>query len=39
MSDFNVLNTGYHQGPDTGLDGSLIYPTMQLFQVMIGTSY
>lgn len=30
MSDLNVFNIGYRQRPDTGLDGSLIYPNMEM---------
>lgn len=36
MSDLNALNIGYCQRPDTGLDGSLIHPNMEIFQMMIG---
>lgn len=36
MSDLNALNIDYCQRPDTGLDGSLIYPNMEMFQMIIG---
>lgn len=35
MSDLNALNIIYCQRPDTGLDGSLIYPNMKMFQMMM----
>jgi len=36
MSDMNALSIIYCQRPDTGLDGSLIYPNMKMFQMMMG---
>lgn len=36
MSDLNIFNIGYCQKPDTGLGESLIYPNMEMFQMMIG---
>lgn len=36
MSDLNALNTGYCQRPDIGLDGSLIYLNIKIFQMVVG---
>lgn len=36
MSDLNALNIGYFQKLDTELDGSLIYPNILMFHMIIG---